>query len=55
MVNKKIKIVNKPFQRGDMKKTYGDNKLIIKKFKFEEFTNFETGLVKTLKTDYFNV
>lgn len=51
-INKKIKIINKPFQRGDMKKTYGDNTLITKNFKIKQFQEFELGIIKTLDKDY---
>jgi len=51
-LNKKIKVINKPFQRGDMKKTYGDNTLITKNFKIKKFQEFELGISKTLDKDY---
>jgi len=51
-LNKKIKVINKPFQRGDMKKTYGDNTLITKNFKIKKFQEFELGISKTLNKDY---
>lgn len=51
-LNKKIKVINKPFQRGDMKKTYGDNTLITKNYKLKKFQEFEQGINKTLDIDY---
>ena len=51
-LNKKIKVINKPYQRGDMKKTYGDNTLIAKNFKIKQFQEFEFGISKTLDIDY---
>ena len=51
-LNKKIKVINKPFQKGDMKKTHGDNTLIKKNFKIKKFQEFEAGIVKTLDKSY---
>tara|TARA_B100000965_G_C19571812_1_gene749489 strand:- start:776 stop:1729 length:954 start_codon:yes stop_codon:yes gene_type:complete len=51
-LNKKIKITNKPFQRGDMKKTHGNNLLLKKVYKITKFVKFEDGIKKTLKIDF---
>ncbi|MBD1139684.1 NAD-dependent epimerase/dehydratase family protein [Pelagibacterales bacterium SAG-MED38] len=53
LTNRNIKIINKRFQRGDMKKTHGANKNLRKIIKTYKFTNFLHGIKKTLKTDYF--
>ena len=43
----KIKVINKPFQRGDMKKTYGDNTLITKNFKIKRKYRPDNIAIKT--------
>ena len=53
LTDQNIKIVNKGFQRGDMKKTHGENKNLRKIIKTYKFTDFLHGIKKTLKTDYF--
>ncbi len=49
LMNKKVKIVNKKFQLGDMYKTYGDNKKLKKYYNFNNLINYETGIRKLLK------
>jgi len=51
ITNLKLKYENKPFQIGDMFKTYGSNKRLISNYKIDKFTSFEKGIIKTLKTD----
>ena len=50
--NKKIiytpKLVLKPYRKGEMKKTYGSNKLLKKTINFNNFTSIENGIEKTL-------
>ena len=49
LMNKKVKIINKKFQLGDMYKTYGDNKKLKKSYNFNNSINYETGIRKLLK------
>ena len=51
ITNLKLKYRNKPFQIGDMFKTYGSNKRLISNYKIDKFTSFEKGIIQTLKTD----
>ena len=51
ITNLKLKYRNKPFQIGDMFKTYGNNRRLISNYKIDKFTSFEKGIIKTLKTD----
>ena len=53
LTNKKLKIKNKGFQKGDMKKTHGDNDQLKKLIKSFKFTNFSVGIKKTLNSEYF--
>lgn len=53
ITEKKLKVKLRPFQRGDMYKTHGDNKQLIKIIKNKKFVKFEEGLLDTLKIDYF--
>ena len=52
IINKKItykpNIILKPYRNGEMKKTYGDNKLLKKTINFKKFTTIENGITKTL-------
>ena len=52
IINKKIiytpKLVLKPYRKGEMKKTYGSNKLLKKTINFNNFTSIESGIEKTL-------
>ena len=52
IINKKItykpNIILKPYRNGEMKKTYGDNKLLKKTINFKKFTTIESGITKTL-------
>ena len=45
----KCKIVLKPYRKGEMIKTYGDNKQIKKITNFKKFTNINEGIKKTIK------
>ena len=49
--NLKLKYKNKPFQMGDMFKTYGSNKRLQSNYKIDKFTSFADGIKKTLKLD----
>ena len=42
----KIKISNLPMQLGDVYKTYGNNKNLLKKNKYKSFSNIEEGIKK---------
>lgn len=42
-------LINKPYRKGEMIKTYGDNRLIKKTIKFRRFTSIESGIKKTIK------
>jgi len=44
---KKSKIVKKPLQKADIKKTHGSNKKITKYVKYNSFYNFDYGIKKT--------
>ena len=46
---KKAKVINKPFRRGEMKKTFGDNSLLKKYVKFKKFTDINVGIKNTVK------
>lgn len=46
---KKTFVVKKPYRKGEMKKTYGDNRLLKKQISFESFTDIEIGIKKTVK------
>lgn len=46
--SKKAKVINKPIRKGEMTKTYGDNKLLNRYIKFEKFTHIENGIKKTV-------
>ena len=46
--NYNAKVIFKPYRKGEMKKTFGDNKLILKTIKFNKFTKIENGIKKTL-------
>ncbi len=52
LINRKIKykpkLMLKPYRKGEMKKTFGDNKLLKKTINFKKFTSIETGVKKTL-------
>ena len=48
ITKKKIRIKPLPFQRGDMYKTHGNNKLLMKKINNHKFVSFENGLMETL-------
>ena len=54
ITKKKIGIKPLPFQKGDMYKTHGNNKLLMKKINNHKFVSFENGLMETLKVDFFN-
>ena len=45
----KCKIVLKPYRKGEMIKTYGDNNKIKKIVNFKKFTNINAGIKKTIK------
>ena len=45
----KCKIVLKPYRKGEMIKTYGDNNKIRKIVSFKKFTNINVGIKKTIK------
>ncbi len=45
----KSKIIKRPFQRGDILKSYGSNKKLVKVLGKLEFTNFDEGFMTTLK------
>ena len=46
---KKAKVTNKPFRRGEMKKTFGDNSLLKKYVKFKKFTDIRVGIKNTVR------
>lgn len=46
---KKTSIIKKPYRKGEMKKTYGDNSLLKKHISFQRFMNIEKGVKKTVK------
>mgnify|MGYP001196304782 FL=1 len=50
--NLKLKIKNKPFQMGDMFKTFGDSSRLKKNYKIKKFTSFEKGIKYTLQKDF---
>ena len=50
--NQKLKIKNKPFQMGDMFKTFGDSSKLKKSYKIKKFTSFEKGIKYTLQKDF---
>ena len=54
ITNKKINYKNHPFQIGDMMKTHGSNRLLKKTFKIKKFKDFNFGIKKTVKIDFFN-
>ena len=45
----KCKIILKPYRKGEMIKTYGDNNKIKKIVNFKKFTNINAGIKKTIK------
>ena len=55
ITKKKIKIKLKSFQRGDMYKTHGNNKRLMKNINSYKFTLLKNGLLKTLNKDFFNI
>jgi len=46
---KKAQIIKRPYRKGEMIKTYGDNQLLKKNIKFNDFTNINDGIKKTIK------
>lgn len=46
---KTTKIIFKPYRKGEMIKTYGDNKLMKKIISYNKFTDIEDGIKKTIK------
>ncbi len=53
---KKTKIIKKPLQKADIKKTHGSNKKIINFVKYKNFYNFDHGLKNTFNwcSNYLN-
>ena len=53
----KIKVVKKPLQKADIKKTHGSNKKIIKYIKYNNFYSFDYGIKKTFDwcQNYFKI
>lgn len=45
----KCKVVLKPYRKGEMIKTYGDNKQVKEIINFKKFTNINLGIKKTIK------
>ena len=45
---RKPKIIFKPYRKGEMKKTFGNNQLVKKIIKFKKFTNIDSGIKKTI-------
>ena len=45
----KANIIKKPYRKGEMIKTYGDNQLLIKIIKFNNFMDINEGIKKTMK------
>ena len=45
----KTNLVNKPYRKGEMIKTYGDNSLLKNSIKFKKFTDIEKGIKKTVR------
>ena len=50
--NLKLKFKNRPFQIGDMLKTFGNNSRLKKNYKTKKFTSFEKGIKYTLQKDF---
>lgn len=48
----KLKYKNKPFQMGDMFKTFGSNSKLKKNYKIKKFTSFEKGIKYTIQEDF---
>ncbi len=49
----KLKYKNKPFQMGDMYKTFGSNSKLKKNYKIKKFTSFEKGIKYTIQEDFY--
>ncbi len=45
---KKAIVINKPIRKGEMTKTYGDNRTLKKYINFKKFTKIESGVKKTV-------
>ena len=45
---RKTLVIKKPYRKGEMKKTYGDNQLLKKYINFKNFTDIEIGIKKLL-------